>query len=117
MPLSDPSFTIGIEEEYLLVDRDSRDLVRIMPDGLLETCQQRLGKQVTPELFQSQIEVGTAVCERSDELGTELKRLRDTIGDAAAGYGVAPIAASTPPLCRLVRSGPHSPAALSRTGR
>ena len=97
MPLTDPSFTIGIEEEYLLVERDSRDLVRIMPDGLLETCQQELGKQVTPELFQSQIEVGTAVCERTDELGAELKRLRDTIDDAASGYGLAPIAASTHP--------------------
>ena len=33
MPLKDPSFTIGIEEEYLLVDRASRDLVREMPHG------------------------------------------------------------------------------------
>ena len=40
MPLKDPSFTIGIEEEYLLVDQASRDLVREMPQALFEAAQQ-----------------------------------------------------------------------------
>ena len=42
MPLKDPSFTIGIEEEYLLVDQASRDLVREMPQALFEECEQAL---------------------------------------------------------------------------
>ena len=35
----EPSYTIGIEEEYFIVDRDTRDLVREMPDGLLAACE------------------------------------------------------------------------------
>ena len=46
MPLKDPPFTIGIEEEYLLVDRASRDLVREMPQALFEACEQALRGQV-----------------------------------------------------------------------
>ena len=61
MPLKDPSFTIGIEEEYLLVDRASRDLVREMPHGLFEAAQQALQGQVAREFLKSQIEVGTGV--------------------------------------------------------
>ncbi len=94
----EPSFTIGVEEEYLLVDRDSRDLVHLMPEGLLEECQDKAGSQVTPELFQSQIEIGTSVCETTSELRSELERLRSVIGDATAHYGLAPIAASTHPF-------------------
>ena len=41
MPLKDPSFTIGIEEEYLLVDKASRDLVREMPHALFEAASRR----------------------------------------------------------------------------
>ena len=36
--MREPSFTVGIEEEYLLVDRDSRDLVTTMPASMLEEC-------------------------------------------------------------------------------
>jgi carboxylate-amine ligase len=61
MPLKDPSFTIGIEEEYLLVDRASRDLVREMPAGLFEAASKALGDQVAREFLKSQIEVGTTV--------------------------------------------------------
>ncbi len=61
MPLKDPSFTIGIEEEYLLVERASRDLVREMPHGLFEAASKALGDQVAREFLKSQIEVGTSV--------------------------------------------------------
>ena len=40
MPIKDPTFSIGIEEEYLLVERASRDLVREMPQALFDAAQQ-----------------------------------------------------------------------------
>ena len=58
----EPSFTIGIEEEYLLVDRQTRDLVVEAPDGLMDECERRLEQRVSREFLQSQIEVGTSKC-------------------------------------------------------
>ena len=54
-------FTLGIEEEYLLVDRDSLELAEA-PPALMEACQNDLQDQVSPEFLQCQIEIGTKVC-------------------------------------------------------
>ena len=94
----EPPFTIGIEEEYLLVDPASRDLIREAPAGLLDECRKRLGGQVTPELLQSQIEVETKVCRSMDEARSELSRLRRTVASVAEEHGLAMIAASTHPF-------------------
>jgi len=95
---SEPAFTLGIEEEYLLVERDSRDLVRDPPPGLLAECQARLPGQVTAELMRSQIEVATRVCGSLSQAAAELVRLRGTIAEVAGRHGLAPIAASTHPF-------------------
>ena len=100
MPLKDPSFTIGIEEEYLLVDRASRDLVREMPNGLFEAASKALGDQVAREFLKSQIEVGTSVHHSPGAAGAELAGLRQAIAQVAAAHGLAPIAASTHPFAR-----------------
>jgi glutamate---cysteine ligase / carboxylate-amine ligase len=100
MPLKDPSFTIGIEEEYLLVDRTSRDLVREMPRGLFEDARKALGERVSREFLKSQIEVGTGVHANANQAGVELAKLRKGIARAAAEHGIAPIAASTHPFAR-----------------
>ena len=47
MAVAEPTFTIGIEEEYLLVDRTSRDLVREIPEGLFKSAQNLLDEQVS----------------------------------------------------------------------
>jgi glutamate---cysteine ligase / carboxylate-amine ligase len=100
MALKDPPFTIGIEEEYLLVDRASRDLVREMPQALFEACEQALRGQVTREFLKSQIEVETQVHATPRAAGEELKSLRATVARLAAEHGLAPIAASTHPFAR-----------------
>ena len=46
-----PSFTIGIEEEYLLVERDSRDLASDPPDSLMAECEKQLKELVKPEFL------------------------------------------------------------------
>jgi carboxylate-amine ligase len=98
MSLPSPSFTVGIEEEYLLVDKQTRDLVTSPPDSLMEEAVEACGSQVSPEFLESQIEIGTRVCSNIDEARVDLVRLRRSIIDVAASYGLAPIAASTHPF-------------------
>ena len=100
MAIKDPSFSIGIEEEYLLVDGATRDLVREMPQALFDAAQQALQGQVAREFLKSQIEVGTNVHQSPRQAGAELARLRRTVADLAARHGLAPIAASTHPFAR-----------------
>ncbi len=102
-----PSFTIGIEEEYLIVDRETRDLVREPPAGLLERCSELLGEQVSPEYLQCQVEVGTRPHRTVGEARAELAAMRKGIAEAAAEFGFAPIAASTHPFAEW-RSQTHT---------
>ena len=60
MAIKEPSFTLGIEEEYLLVNKDTRDLAQEPPPALLAKCEEALRGQVSPEFLRSQIEVGSA---------------------------------------------------------
>lgn len=103
MAIREPSFTIGIEEEYLLVDKDSRDLAQEPPPVLLTKCQEALldyGGQVNPEFLRSQIEVGTSICHTMEEARDELVRLRSTVSVIANEFGLAPIASSTHPFAK-----------------
>jgi carboxylate-amine ligase len=92
-----PAFTIGIEEEYLIVDTESRELVQDLPDGLMAACEDIIGGQVSPEFLRSQIEIGTKVCSSVHEAREDLQRLRRAVADVCNEYGLAPIAASTHP--------------------
>ncbi|WP_243613036.1 carboxylate-amine ligase [Shimia aestuarii] len=92
-----PDFTIGVEEEYLLIDKDSLDLAAA-PDGLMEACKAELEGQVSPEFLNCQIEIGTAVCRNVAEAREDLKRLRSTVARVAGKYNLAPIAASCHPF-------------------
>lgn len=96
--MAEPSFTVGIEEEYLLVDRQSREAVIDPPAALLSACEQRLAELVRPEFLTSQIEVATPVCRTVSEAGVHLHQLRRQVAEVAAGYDLAPIAASTHPF-------------------
>ena len=98
MNTSEPAFTIGVEEEYLLVDTETRGLVVDPPDTLMAEAEAKCGSQVTSELLRSQIEVGTKVCKNVQEVREDLARLRRIIIDVAANHGLAPIAASTHPF-------------------
>jgi carboxylate-amine ligase len=100
MASKEPSFTIGIEEEHLLVDRATRDLVREMPPALFEACEQALRGQVAREFLKSQIEVETRVHGTVRAAGAELGSLRQAVAQLASRHGLAPIAASTHPFAR-----------------
>ncbi len=100
MAIREPELTIGIEEEYLLVDRASRDLAADPPAAMLAECEGLLDDQVRPELMRAQIEVGTRPCNNVREARADLARLRATDAEVADRHGLAPIAASTHPLAR-----------------
>ena len=93
-----PQLTIGVEEEYLLVDKDTRALVVDPPDDLMEEYERRLGVQVSTELLRSQVEIGTKVCKNVKEVREELVYLRGNIKEVANRYGLEPIASSTHPF-------------------
>ncbi|NQU71972.1 MAG: carboxylate-amine ligase [Rhodospirillales bacterium] len=95
-----PSFTVGIEEEYLLVDRATRDLVSEPPPDMIAKCEDRLRGQVASEFLQTQIEVGTRVCATLQDARDDLAYLRGTVAEVANEFGLAPIAASTHPFGR-----------------
>jgi carboxylate-amine ligase len=98
--IQEPSFTLGIEEEYLLVDPGTRALIRETPEGLLAECEAEVGGQVTPEFLQCQIEVGTRVCRAPAEARSELVRLRRSVSHVAERHGLAIIAASSHPFAQ-----------------
>lgn len=93
-------FTIGIEEEHLLVERDSGMLAVEPPAALLEECETLAGGQINPEFLKCQIEIATKVCRDMSEARGELVRLRSAIADVAAKHDLAPIAASTHPFAK-----------------
>lgn len=94
--LTTPSFTIGIEEEYLLVDADALTIAEV-PDGLLESLQAELDGQVSPEYLQCQVEIGTGVCANITQARDDLKRLRAAVARKAGEHNLAPIAVSCHP--------------------
>ncbi len=98
--MGDRDFTVGIEEEYLIVDRDSRDLIKETPHDLMAACKATLGEQVSPEFLQSQVEVGTRVSDSIAEAGKDLSRLRRTVADEATRCGFGLVAASTHPFAQ-----------------
>lgn len=96
--MKEPTFTLGVEEEYLLVERESRDLAN-MPQAMLTQCEARCGgQQVTPEFLTSQIEVGTRVCANIAAVREALIELRRCVIEVADAYGLAPLAVSTHPF-------------------
>ena len=93
-----PAFTIGIEEEYLVVDRKTRDLIKNPPSAMWDSLREMLGPQVTPEFLKAQIEVGTKVCTKLAEAREDLAALRRDLSGVVADYGAAIITSSTHPF-------------------
>lgn len=91
------AITIGIEEEYLLVNPETRSLQPRPPKGFMNRCKEVLGNKVTHEFLQSQVEIGTGVCRTIAEARAELVELRQTVASEAEAFGMRMIAASTHP--------------------
>ncbi|HKC62566.1 MAG TPA: carboxylate-amine ligase [Pyrinomonadaceae bacterium] len=90
-------FTLGIEEEFQIVDPETREL-RSHVSEMLEEGRMILGEKVKPEMIQAQIEVGTGICRNIQEARADLTRLRAIISHLAQKNGLAIVAASTHPI-------------------
>ena len=96
-----PSFSIGIEEEYQIIDPQTRELKSYITE-MLEAGKMTLREQVKAELHQSIVEVGTKVCHTAAEARDELVRLRQGVMELAGRNGLKIAAAGTHPISSWV---------------
>ncbi len=91
-----PSLTLGIEEEYQIIDPESRELKSYITEILAGDSM--ILDEVKPELHQSMVEVGSKVCRSPADLRSELVRLRGLVMDLAGKNGLVIAAAGTHPF-------------------
>ena len=96
----EPGFSIGIEEEFWLVDRETRDLAKDPPAEFLKDAKAKLGDQVSSEFMRCQVETGSKVCNSALEAREQLIEMRSTLSEVAAKYDMALLAASTHPFAQ-----------------
>lgn len=97
MSLQSEPYTIGVEEEYQIIDPVTRELSP-MANQILPVAEKTLGDAVQLELMLSQIEIATPVCRSLEEVQSQLVRLRGGVIDAAAQLGARIGAAGTHPF-------------------
>ena len=96
---TDLNITLGVEEEFFLIDPESRDLIADPDPAIFETCERASGPHtVVREFLRSQIETNTRVCANFTELREALTETRRLVIDAARHHEIAVIASSTHPF-------------------
>ena len=101
MKADELTITFGLEEEFFLVDPESRDLIADPDPALFEACEQHSGPhKVVHELLRTQIETNTRVCHSVADLRTALVETRALVIDTAARFGAAVMGASTHPFAQ-----------------
>ncbi len=91
--------TIGIEEEYQIIDPETRELTSFVSE-FLERGAMLFRDQVKPEFLQSQVEIGSHVCRNIKEARQEVTRLRSIVAEIADKSGRRIVAAGTHPFSR-----------------
>ena len=94
----EPTLTIGIEEEYFVVDRATRNLVPDLPDEVQRALESPPVGMTSPEFIRSQVEIGTPVSKDVAELTEYLGVMRRFVADTVTEHGMAIISASTHPF-------------------
>jgi carboxylate-amine ligase len=94
-----PAFTVGIEEELMILDPDGWDLAQAI-EPCLRAVPAEFEGQVKPELFQSVLEIATRPHPNLRSAADELVALRRMIEDVAGQHGLATAAAGTHPFAR-----------------
>ena len=91
--------TLGVEEEYQIIDPESRELASYISE-ILDKGKRVFRDQVKPEFLQSQVEMGTEVCQDIKEVRREVTRLRSMVCEIAEQSGHRIVAAGTHPFSR-----------------
>jgi len=99
-PDAPPSLTVGIEEEYMVLDPQSFDLRSHIDMELISKGRMVLHEHVKPEMHGSMLEVGTGVCRTIQEAHFEIVKIRSIIAHIAKQNGLLIGAASTHPFAR-----------------
>jgi carboxylate-amine ligase len=97
MSLNYKSFTLGVEEEYMVLDPQSLEL-KSHEQRIVQEGQKVIKDKVKAEMHQAVVEVGTDICQDVDEAFTDIALLRTTISGIAEGLGFAMGAAGTHPF-------------------
>ena len=90
-------FSLGVEEEYQIIDPQTRALCSLAEPILLE-ARNAIGQDVQPEIHLSQIEIATPVCQTLVQVRQELERLRRAVIRSAARFGKKIVAAGSHPF-------------------
>src|SRR5437773_2966297 len=90
-------YTLGIEEEFQIVDPKTREL-RSHVSEFLEEGKMLLGEQIKPEMIQSMIEVGTGICKDIQEARRDITNLRSILSTLVRKKGLEIVAAGTHPF-------------------
>jgi carboxylate-amine ligase len=91
-------YTLGVEEEFMLLDPETWDLVQHIEAVLAKAAEGDFAERVHSELMQSVVEITTPVCRSVAEAGAELKRLREHVAEVARSEGVRYASAGTHPF-------------------
>jgi glutamate---cysteine ligase / carboxylate-amine ligase len=98
-----PPFTLGVEEEYMLLDPETLDLVQHVDTVLTAAMDGEFDERIGPELMQSVLEISTPVCRTAADAERELRRLRTHVTQAARTHGLRVGSAGTHPFSLFER--------------
>ena len=96
-------YTLGVEEEYMLLDGETFDLVQHIDTVLAAISGHELETHVNPELMQSVLEIATPVCRTASDVDRELRRLRSYVSEIAGADNLRVGSAGTHPFSLFER--------------
>jgi glutamate---cysteine ligase / carboxylate-amine ligase len=96
-------YTLGVEEEYMLLDGESFDLVQHIDTVLASVVGHELETQIKPELMQSVLEIATPVCRTAADVDHELRKLREYVTSVASKQSLRVGSAGTHPFSHFER--------------
>src|SRR5688500_13395835 len=100
---SSEPFTLGVEEEYMLLDPETFDLVQHVDTVLTAAQDGEFDDRIGPELMQSVLEISTPICKTTADVDRELRRLRSHVTQAAASHNLRVGSAGTHPFSLFER--------------
>jgi glutamate---cysteine ligase / carboxylate-amine ligase len=89
----------GIEEEFFLVDPNTRNLAVDVPAAFMRNCRVELGERVGEEMLRPQIEIATPVLHSAGDARESLVHLRTKLAEVSSRFGLSLVAAGTHPFC------------------
>jgi carboxylate-amine ligase len=96
-------YTLGVEEEYMLLDAETFDLVQHIDTVLAAVAGHELEPVINAELMQSVLEIATPVCHTTGEVAEQLRRIRSYVGGIAHEQGLRVGSAGTHPFSLFER--------------